>query len=93
MVDIALKDRQARMAALDEEIQRFAQRGVDFDGDHIDPRHHDLAHGRLIQAQHGGNHGMLLILDGAVLLTGGDEREDFRLRHGADGCAAAKDGG
>jgi hypothetical protein len=71
------------MPLLGYRVDDFLRRGVFFDRDDIDPRHHDIAGGCLLQSQHVVNHLALFGLDDAVV--GGVSGQEKKLVLGSGG--------
>ena len=68
VVDAVFIDRNARVAALDDAVEQFANRRRSWRRDDVDARHHHLAHGLLTQLDHAGDHFSLVFLEVGVAL-------------------------
>jgi hypothetical protein len=81
VVDALAEDRESRTTGLDGEVQRLAHRRGVGDVDHVDARHHHLAHDGVTELDDRMDEVTLLGLDRLVLVRDVGHGEDLGLGH------------
>ena len=74
MIDALLVNGNAAVPFGDNEIEGLAERSVHIHRNDIEPRHHDLAHGRLAKFKNAGDHLLLVLFDHPLAFTYMDEK-------------------
>ena len=76
MVYVVFVDRNATVPVADDQIESFAEGRIHLYGHHIEPRHHDFAHGRLTEFKDAGDHLLLVFFDHALAFANVNEEAE-----------------